>query len=121
MGEDRFGADKIVRDRRSPCPLACALDLIGDKWTLLVLRDMLMFGKSQFKEFLDSPEGISTNILADRLRRLERYGLIVRRPYQAKPRRHAYVPTPRGAALKPAIRELVDWALAHIEGVRVGH
>lgn len=120
MEDERSRARRIVHDRRSQCPLACTLDLIGDKWTLLVMRDMLIFEKSQFNEFLASPEGISTNVLAERLRRLEQHGLIAKQPYQSNPVRYAYAPTPRGAALKPAIRELVTWALAHIEGTRIG-
>ena len=56
-------------ERRSPCPVACALDLFGDRWTLLVIRD-LMLGRSRFKDFADSPEGIPTNILSDRLEKL---------------------------------------------------
>ena len=62
--------------RRSVCPVACTLDLIGDKWTLLVIRD-LMSGKSQFKDFLESPEGIATNILTSRLNRLLEHGLVL--------------------------------------------
>ncbi|MFX5547103.1 winged helix-turn-helix transcriptional regulator, partial [Acinetobacter baumannii] len=53
--------------RRSDCPIACSLDVIGDKWTLLVLRDIVVFKKTRFEEFLESPEKISTNILTDRL------------------------------------------------------
>ena len=60
---------------RSPCPLACALDLLGDRWTLLVIRDLVL-GKSRFKEFVASPEGIPTNILSDRLDRLLTHGIV---------------------------------------------
>ena len=68
-------------DRRSNCPIACTLDIIGDKWTLLVLRDLFVFKKSRFEQFLDSPEKIATNILTDRLQRLEKAGLVTQAPY----------------------------------------
>ncbi len=63
------------RSRRSACPMACTLDIVGDRWTLLVIRDLLT-GKKRYSDFLASPEKIPTNILADRLRRLEREGLV---------------------------------------------
>ena len=75
--------------RRSPCPIASTLDVIGDKWSLLVIRDML-HGKRTYGELLDSPEGIPTNILADRLKRLEDVGIIVSSVYQERPVRYAY-------------------------------
>ncbi|MCB2099906.1 MAG: helix-turn-helix transcriptional regulator [Rhodobacterales bacterium] len=99
---------------RSPCPIASALDLIGDKWTLLVVRDLMFFGKSRYGEFLDSPEGIATNILADRLRRLEDGGIVVR---EGAGRRHDYRLTDKGEALRPVLKSLIDWGLAHIPGV----
>lgn len=108
---------KVLRPKRSPCPLASTLDLVGDKWTLLVIRDMLLWGKRQFKDFLDSPEGISTNILTDRLKRLEQNGLIKKKPYQKNPVRYEYIPTKRGEDLRPAITEIAKWGMSHIEGV----
>src|SRR5438034_6609765 len=74
-------------DLRSPCPIAATLDVVGDRWTLLVLRDALFFGKSLFQEFLEAPEGISSNTLAERLKRLERWGILVREVYQRRPLR----------------------------------
>jgi DNA-binding HxlR family transcriptional regulator len=68
---------------RSRCPIANALDLLGDRWTLLVVRDLLFTGRVRFKELLASPENIPTNILADRLRRLEDSGIVDKRVYQA--------------------------------------
>ena len=76
---------------RSPCPIASALDILGDKWTFLVVRDLLFMGKHQYGELLESPEGIPTNILAERLKRLEAAGLLEKRPYQTNP------PEPAGA------------------------
>jgi len=100
------------KSRRSPCPVACTLDLVGDKWTLLVVRD-LAFGKSQFKEFLASPEKIATNILADRLARLVEHGLAER---FASSGREAYRLTAKGESLLPVLQSVADWGLAHIEG-----
>jgi DNA-binding HxlR family transcriptional regulator len=72
---------------RSGCPIAATLDLVGDKWSLVIVRDMLM-GKRRYGEFLASPEGITTNILADRLKRMEDLGLISKAPYQKHPPRY---------------------------------
>lgn len=104
--------------RRSPCPVAGALDLLGDKWTLLVIRD-LFAGHRRYGELAGSREGIPTNLLADRLRRLEAAGLIASSPYQEKPRRHEYVLTPAGEALRPVLQEIVNWGRRHLPGTKV--
>jgi DNA-binding HxlR family transcriptional regulator len=101
---------------RSPCPIAGALDHIGDRWTLLVVRDLLFYRKRRFAEFLASPEGIATNILADRLDRLERSGLVRRRRYQDRPPREEYRLTARGRALMPVLREMIQWGQRHVPG-----
>jgi DNA-binding HxlR family transcriptional regulator len=101
---------------RSPCPIAGALDVIGDRWTLLVVRDLLFYRKRRFAEFLTSPEGIATNILAARLERLERSGLIRRRRYQERPPREEYRLTARGRALMPVLREMIQWGQRHVPG-----
>jgi DNA-binding HxlR family transcriptional regulator len=106
---------------RSPCPIAGALDLLGDTWTLLVLRDLLLFNKHRFAEFLDSPERISTNILAERLKRLERYGLVERKRYQQRPPRDEYYLTVRGHDLLPVLRELIRWGQRHVRGTAQRH
>ena len=103
---------------RSNCPIACALDIIGDKWSLVIVRD-LFFGKRRYNEFLESPEGITTNILANRLKRLERHGIIERRPYQENPPRYEYRLTQRGKDLLPVIRAAIGWSKAHIPGTRL--
>lgn len=103
--------------RRSPCPIACSLDLIGDRWTLLVIRD-LFWGKSRYNEFLASPEGIPTNILAERLARLEAAGLVASKPYQDNPPRNAYRLTPKGRDLENLLGALVDWGKRHIPGTQ---
>lgn len=104
---------------RSSCPVSNTLDLIGDKWTLLIIRDMFFLKKKSFNEFLDSSEGIATNILTDRLKRLEKYGIITKQPYTKTPLRYEYFLTPRGKDLKPLIREIIRWGNAHIEGTFV--
>jgi DNA-binding HxlR family transcriptional regulator len=98
-------------DRRSPCPIACSLDVFGDRWTLLVIRD-LFCGRTRFKDFLASPEGIPTNILADRLERLREKQLIEQVPASAGARRQAYRLTPQGRALGPVLAAVRDWGLA---------
>lgn len=101
--------------KRSPCPVACTLDLIGDKWTLLLVRDMLC-GKSQYSEFTRSPERIATNILADRLEKLVAAGLVERRPASIGGSRESYHLTERGLSLLPVLQALRDWGLGHIPG-----
>ncbi len=104
---------------RSQCPLTNTLDLVGDKWTLIVIRDMLFVGKKQFGDFLESPEGISTNILAERLKRLETHGIIEKHAYQENPVRHEYFLTDRGRDLMPVLMEIARWGQKHIEGTYV--
>ena len=102
---------------RSSCPVAGALDVVGDRWTLLVVRDLLR-GKRRYSDLAASSERIPTNILADRLRRLEQAGLVERVPYRERPRRFEYHLTPRGEDLRPAIRSLADWGLQYVPGTR---
>ena len=104
--------------RRSSCPVACALDIIGDKWTLLIIRD-LFFGKSRYKEFQESGEGIPTNILADRLQQLENTGLVYRTPYQERPVRYEYHLTETGVSLGPVLKTIVNWANERIPGTNL--
>ncbi len=96
--------------RRSPCPVACALDLFGDKWTLLVIRDLVL-GRNRFKDFIGSPEGIPTNILSDRLERLLEGGVIRHIPAADGSKRLAYELTDKGLALRPLLRAMRDWGL----------
>ena len=100
---------------RSACPVTNTLDILGDKWTLLVIRDLFL-GKRFYREFAKSPERIPTNILADRLKRLEAQGLLRREPYQERPIRYAYSLTPKGEDLLPVLAEIVVWANRHIPG-----
>lgn len=101
--------------RRSPCPLACGLDLFGDRWTLLVIRDLL-FGASRFKEFSASPERIPTNILADRLSRLRGSGIIEQVAADDGSRHPAYRLTAKGKALGPVLEAMRDWGLKWEKG-----
>ena len=103
--------------RRSQCPVACSLDLIGDRWTLLVIRDLFL-GKSRFGDFAGSPEAIPSNILAERLKRLEAAGLIRATPYSEHPPRVAYQLTPRGQELRPVLDALAIWGLEQFPGTR---
>ena len=102
-------------NRRSVCPVACSLDLFGDKWTLLIVRDLLR-GKSHYKEFLASPEKIATNILAERLSRLASNGLIERYPSSDIAGREAYRLTEKGRSLRGLMGQLKAWGLDHIDG-----
>ena len=110
------GYQEPSQARRSRCPVAGALDLLGDRWTLLVVRDLLLYDKRRFAEFLSSPERIATNILADRLDRLEQCGLIRRKQYADRPPRQEYHPTPRAWDLAPVLRELIRWGQRHVSG-----
>lgn len=103
--------------RRSPCPVSCALDLFGDRWTLLVIRD-LMLGRSRFKDFVSSPEGIPTNILSDRLERLLEAGVVHQIPTTDGGKRMAYELTEKGEALRPILKSMRDWGLTWEAGTK---
>lgn len=98
---------------RSGCPINFGLELFGDKWTLLVLRDLLIERKSTYKEFHASAEGIATNILADRLSRLERAGIVIRTLDQNDRRHSVYAPTEAGRKLLPVLVEMAYWGAIH--------
>jgi DNA-binding HxlR family transcriptional regulator len=100
---------------RSMCAVANSLDILGDKWSLLVVRDLL-HGKHTYSELADSPEGIPTNILADRLKRLESAGIVASSPYQKRPVRYSYTLTPKGTALGEVLLAIVRWGKQHIPG-----
>jgi DNA-binding HxlR family transcriptional regulator len=104
-----------ARPRRSRCPVSCTLDVLGDRWSLLVVRD-LMRGKRRYAEFLASSEGIPTNILADRLKRLVTGGIVESKRYSERPPRLEYSLTPKGEDLRPMMRAMVDWGIRHAGG-----
>jgi DNA-binding HxlR family transcriptional regulator len=101
---------KKLPSRRSNCPIACALDFVGDKWTLVVLRDLIMVRKRYFQELLAGNEGIASNILASRLRLLEAAGMITRRRDPAQAKRVIYEPTEKALDLLPVMIELMRWS-----------
>ena len=100
--------------RRSDCAVACTLDILGDRWSLLIVRDLYFAEQLRYAELAGSAEGIPTNTLADRLRRLEDAGIIERRRYSEHPPRHTYRLTDRGRALGPVLRAVADWGKQHI-------
>ncbi len=104
--------------KRSCCPITNALDILGDKWTLVVIRDLAL-GKRRYQEFLSSPENIASNILADRLKQLEVSGLVIRRAYQHNPVRYEYGLTKRGEGLRPVLKTLIVWGQKQFPGTRV--
>ena len=104
-----------MKNVRSCCPVACTLDILGDKWTLLVIRDLFL-GRSHYKEFAASPERIATNILADRLTRLMEHGLVEKFPSPEQPGRDAYRLTAKGKSLKPVLSAVTNWGLKHLPG-----
>jgi len=105
----------VARGLRSPCPVAATLDLIGDRWTLLIIRD-LFAGKSRYRDLAGSPEKIATNILAARLDSLRSAGLVQSRPSPDRTGSWDYALTPRGRSLLPVLQSLRDWGLGHVPG-----
>lgn len=94
---------------RSDCPIATTLNYVGDRWTLVIVRDMLT-GKRRFAEFLESPERITTNVLTVRLRRMEQGDLVRKTAYQSNPIRFEYELTEKGVALHPLLQDMCRWA-----------
>ncbi|MEM8488029.1 MAG: helix-turn-helix domain-containing protein [Bacteroidota bacterium] len=103
--------------QRSPCPISSTLDILGDKWTLLIVRDMLRSDKHRYGDFLTSKEGIRTNILADRLRRLCDHNIVEKKAYQENPLRYEYHLTPKGKDLAPLVNAALTWGLKHLPNV----
>jgi DNA-binding HxlR family transcriptional regulator len=106
---------KAPHGRRSACPLNASVEMLGDRWSLLILRDMMLRGYETFNEFLHSDEKIATNILADRLRRLESYGIISSQQDPSDGRKLIYSLTAKGIDLAPVLTEMVLWAARHEE------
>jgi len=99
--------------RRSECPLNASVEMLGDRWSLLIIRDMMLRGSRTYKDFLDCYEGIATNILADRLRKLVANGIVATAPDPADGRKQIYLLTAKGIDLAPVLTEMVLWAAAH--------
>src|SRR6202140_4448538 len=106
---------KPIPNRRSRCPPNASVEMLGDRWSLLILRDMMLRGFRSFKEFLTSYEGIATNILADRLRKLIAHGIITTQQDPTDGRKLNYVLTAKGIDLAPVLTEMVLWAARHEE------
>ena len=104
-----------VAPPRSRCPVSCTLDILGDRWTLLVVRDLVR-GKRRFAELVESAERIPTNILADRLKRLVSLGVVESRRYSDRPPRLEYQLTEKGEDLRPVLRAMVEWGIKHAGG-----
>lgn len=104
---------------RSDCPVSYALDFFGDKWTFLIIRDLALEGKKFYKEFLNSKEGIATNILSDRLKRLIKYGIIQSEVYEKLKTQKVYSLTQKGKDLIPVLVEMMVWSAKYNPEVAV--
>jgi DNA-binding HxlR family transcriptional regulator len=100
---------------RSGCPLNASVEMLGDRWSLLIIRDMMLRGATTFKDFLSGFEKIATNVLADRLKRLESFGVIEKRKDERDGRKTNYELTQKGIDLAPVLTEMVLWAAEHEE------
>src|SRR2546423_5365333 len=100
---------RVIAERRSACPLNATLEVLGDRWSLLIVRDLIFKGRTTYKDFLAGGEGIATNVLADRLRRLEAEGVIGKGRDAADARRLVYRLTPKRLALAPPLVEMIVW------------
>jgi DNA-binding HxlR family transcriptional regulator len=103
-------------DFRSHCSIARTLELVGDKWTLLIVRDLLWHGKHTFQALQDSEERVPTNILSQRLKKLMGWGLVTRQAYQERPVRYAYRMTEAGKTLEPVLKQVMSWGRQHLGG-----
>ena len=103
---------------RSGCSIARSLDVLGDKWTLLVVRDLMWHGKHTFLALQESAERVPTNILSDRLKRLEQWGLVRREAYQQRPVRYSYHLTEQGMSLEPVLLQIMAWGRKRLGGGR---
>lgn len=108
-----YKMESMRQDTRSTCPISTGLEVIGDRWTLLVVRDLMFAGKRHFREFLQSEEGISSNILADRLNALVENGLVTREDDPSHAQKAIYSLTDKGLDLLPVIVALSAWTQKH--------
>lgn len=106
-------SEKSKSKRRSGCPVSISLEQFGDRWSLLIIRDMMVRGYHSFKQFQKSGEGISSNILADRLKTLEAAGILIAKPEETDARRVNYRLTQKGIDLAPVMLELLIWGAKH--------
>jgi DNA-binding HxlR family transcriptional regulator len=101
---------KHTHQRRSDCPINFALETFGDQWSLLIIRDIVYFGKKTYGEFLASEEGMATNILANRLALLEQKGILEKKVSERDKRKEEYILTEKGLDLIPVLVELANWS-----------
>jgi DNA-binding HxlR family transcriptional regulator len=106
-------SEKVKIHRRSACPVSMSLEIFGDRWSLLIIRDLMVRGFKTYREFQYSGEGISTNILADRLRKLEARGIITTGNEASDRRKVHYRLTPKGIDLAPVLLEILIWGARH--------
>lgn len=106
---------KNLSSRRSDCPINVLLELLGDSWSLLIVRDMMFYGRTTYNEFLNAGEEIATNILSDRLQRLERGGIVEKRRNPSDARKFIYRLTEKGIDLAPMLVEMILWSAQHEE------
>jgi DNA-binding HxlR family transcriptional regulator len=104
---------KKKQPRRSDCPINYSLETFGDMWSLLIVRDIVYFGKKTYGEFLESDEHIATNILADRLAHLEDKGILVKSPHPTDKRKEIYGLTEKGLDLIPILLDMATWGAKH--------
>ena len=114
VNESEFNTVK----HRSTCPVSRSLDVLGDKWTLLIMRDALFFERKTFADFSTSSERIPTNLLSSRLKKLVALGLLTRRQYHVKPARYEYLPTAMGEKLRPVLNVIKQFREENFEGGR---
>ena len=103
---------------RSDCSIARSLEIVGDKWTLLVVRDLMWHGKHTFQALQQSAERVPTNILSERLKRLDQWGLVRREAYQQRPVRYTYNLTDKGKSLEPVLLHMMAWGHKRLGGGR---
>ena len=101
------------KKHKTDCPVAFALDAVGDRWTLLIVRDILFKGSETYGEFLESGEGFATNILADRLKIMEGSGILSKSRDPDNHRRYIYRLTEKGRGLTPIVLEMIRWSAEH--------
>ena|SRR6266550_1351529 len=106
---------RVMAERRSACPLNATLEVLGDRWSLLIVRDLLFKGRTTYKDFLAGGERIATNVLADRLRRLEAEGVVEKGRDRADARRLVYRLAAKGLALAPVLVEMIVWGARHYQ------
>ena len=104
---------------RSDCPISYVLDFFGDKWTFLIIRDMVFEGKRFYTDFLHSKEGIATNILSSRLKKLEQNGVVISSVYPERKTKKVYALTEKGKQLVPVLVEMILWSAQYDETLNV--